>query len=254
MSAAFSFAALTAEVEAWLVVELGLEPVVVPKDLAGATGTWKGAPVRIATHAYRGGPVRYARFVRLVGADLEIGNVLCLPDPVYPLPILGADLVGLRRTTGMLAADLSPTLPPGRDCDDQLAPLARRRSAHPDLPFGGALPAWCAAWFSPHALYTRVAPDQLPAAVAAFWDYPRAFVELTRRTRPRPELTGEMAARQDGYAAAHRTDDKGLVLLAKMFGDEWAGRYLEQVLFPSTPPPSTSNNARRSHGGRRWPR
>ncbi len=239
MSGAFPFVALTAEVEAWLIAELGLEPVVVPEDLAAATGTWKGSPVRIATRAYRGGPVRYARFVRLMGTDLEIGNVLCLPDPVYPLPILGADLVGLRQTAGMLAADLSPTLPPGVDRDYQLAPLARRRSAHPDLPPGGALPAWCAAWFSPHALYTRVAPEQLPAAVAAFWHFPRAFVELARQTRPRPELVGEVAGRLDGYAAAHRTDDKGLGLLGKMFGDEWAGRYLEQVLFPGTPPPST---------------
>ncbi len=139
----------------------------------------------------------------------------------------------------MLAADLSPTLPPGEDRDRQLAPLARRRSAHPDLPLGGVLPAWCAAWFSRHALYTRVAPDQLPAAVAAFWDFPRAFVELTRRTGPRPELAGDVAGRQAGYAAAHRTDDKGLGLLGKMFGDGWAERFLEQVLFPVTPPLST---------------
>ncbi len=232
MTAAFPFAALTAEVEAWIVQALALTPIPLPPDLAAATGTWKGAPVTISTRAYRGSPVRFARFVRLVGPDLEIGNLLCLPEPAYPLPIFGADLVGLPRATAMLAADLSPTLPPGPDRERHLEPFARRRAAHPPLPPGGPLPAWCADWFSPHALYTRVTPEQLPAAVAAFWDLPRCFVEVACHTPPRPDLAQEIARRQDGYAAAHRTDDKGLGLLAKMFGGPWADHFLSEVLFP----------------------
>ena len=237
MSSGFGFAALMMEVEACLVRELALSPVALPPDLASTTGSWKGAPVTIATRAYRGGPVRYARFVRLVGPDLEIGNVLCLPDPAYPLPILGADLVGLPRGTAMLAADLSPTLPPGRERECQLAPLAQRRGARPAVPPGGPLPAWCEPLFSPQALYTRVTSDQLPAATAAFWDFPREFVELARQATPRLELTQEVAGRQNAYAAAHRTEDKGLGLLAKMFGAAWAERYLGKVLFPPASEP-----------------
>lgn len=232
MSGPFPFAALTAEVEAWIVQALTLAPIDLPPDLAAATGSWKGAPVTIATRAYRGGPIRYARFVQLVGADLEIGNLLCLPEPSYPLPIFGADLVGLPRATAMLAADLSPTLPPGPERARQLEPFARLRAAHPLLPPGGPLPSWCLAWFSPHALYTRVTPDELPAAEAAFWDLPRCFVEAARHASLRPDLAAEIARYQDGYAAAHRTDDKGLGLLARMFGDPWADRYLAEVLFP----------------------
>ncbi len=232
MSGAFPFAALTAEVETYLVGELALVPVALPPDLAAATGGWKSEPVTITTRAYSGDGVRYARFVQLVGVDLEIGNVLCLPDHAYPLPILGADLVSVRRESGMLAADLSPTLPPGPDRDRQLRPLARRRAVRGPLPPGGPLPAWCTAWFSPHALYTRVTREQLAPAVAAFWDLPRSFVDLVRQATPRPELAGEVADRQDGYAAAHRTDDKGLGLLAKMFGATWMERYLGDVLFP----------------------
>ena len=78
-------------------------------------------------------------------------------------------------------------------------------------------------------------PEQLSEAVAAFWDLPHCFVEAARRTSPRPDLAQEIARRQDGYAAAHRTDDKGLGLLAKMFGAPWADRYLEEVLFPPLP-------------------
>ncbi len=235
MSGPFPFASLTAEVEAWIVPALALTPIALPPDLAAATGSWKGAPVTISTRAYQGGPIRFARFVRLVGADLEIGNLLCLPDPSYPLPIFGADLVGLPRATAMLAADLSPTLPPGPDRDRKLEPLARCQAAHAPMPPGGPLPAWCLDWFSPHALYTRVPPEQLSEAVAAFWDLPRCFVEAARHTSPRPDLAQEIARCQDGYAAAHRTEDKGLGLLAKMFGGTWADRFLAEVLFPPLP-------------------
>jgi phycocyanobilin:ferredoxin oxidoreductase len=209
-----------------------LTPVTLPPDLACAEGTWKAAPVGIETRAYRGGVVRYARFARLVGGDLEIGNVLCLAAATHPLPILGADLVGLGRETGMIAADLSPTLPPGAARDAQLAALAAQRASAPPLPSGGALPAWCAAWFSPHALYTRSPLAQVDDAARAFRAFPEAFVALACASTPRPDLASDTAAAQDGYAVAHRTDDKGLGLLGKMFGPTWAARYVAQVLFP----------------------
>ena len=229
----FGFAALTAATESWLVRELALAPLPLDPALGHAEGAWKGAPVTIATRAYRGGPLRYARFAVVLGAGLEIGNLLCLPAPAHPLPILGADLVALRHESGMVAVDLSPTLPPGPERDAQLADLAQRRAGHPPLPPGGRLPEWCAAWFSPHALYTRGSLAELGEVEAAFGDFPRAFVELALQSRPRPALAARVAAVQDGYAAAHRTDDKGLGLLAKMFGKEWAERYVGEVLFPA---------------------
>ena len=132
----------------------------------------------------------------------------------------------------MLAVDLSPTLAAGPERDDQLAELAARRALHPPLPPGGRLPAWCAAWFSPCALYTRIEPPQLGQALNAFRDFPRAFAALVSTSRPRPDLVASVAAAQEGYAAAHRTDDKGLKLLATMFGPTWADRYVAEVLFP----------------------
>ena len=232
MSSSFGFAVLTADSESWLVRELALSRLPLDPVLDHAEGAWKGSPVTIDTRAYHGSVVRYARFARLVGGELEIGNILCLPDPAHPLPILGADLVALGRETGMLAVDLSPMLPPGPERDAQLAPLMARRSAHPELPPGGPLPDWCAAWFSPGALYTRVDPGRLDAAASTFRDFLRTFVDLVRRSIPRPDRAAGVATAQDGYAAAHRTDDKGLKLLAKMFGSAWADRYVAEVLFP----------------------
>ena len=134
----------------------------------------------------------------------------------------------------MLAADLSPTLPPGpRAGPASSAPLAARRAASAVLPSGGPLPAWCDAWFSPHALYTRVSSEQADAAMCAYAVFPDEFINLMQRARPRPDLSAAVRATHAGYAAAHRTDDRGLGLLTTMFGAAWADRYINTVLFPS---------------------
>ena len=233
--ASISLLDVLAETERALVDALALEPLALPPELARAEGEWKGAPVRIETTAWRGPAIRYARFARIAGAGLEIGNALCLPRHELPLPIFGADLVSLGARAGtMLAADLSPVLPAGEARDAQLASLARRRMAAgaEALPPGGALPAWCARWFSAHALYTRPDAAALPAAVEAYRLYPDEMARLARPAAPAPALAPLVREAQDGYARAHREDDKGLGLLAKMFGAGWAARYLHEVLFP----------------------
>jgi phycocyanobilin:ferredoxin oxidoreductase len=223
------------ETEALLVDALNLTPVELDPMLANGTGTWKGSDVRIETHLFSGGPIRFARFARLTGEVLEIGNVLCLAHPTYPLPILGADLVWLGRDEAMLAADLSPTLPRGQQQTEQLAGLAARRASGPALPSGGELPAWCADWFSPYALYTRIPLHQLAAATSAYRGFPAEFVALVGRALP-AEKREQTERAQEQYLAAHRTDDKGLGLLARMFGTAWAERYIAEVLFPAPAP------------------
>jgi phycocyanobilin:ferredoxin oxidoreductase len=59
------------------------------------------------------------------------------------------------------------------------------------------------------------------------------LIELTRAARRAPDDTEAVARALEGYAAAHRKDDKGLKMLEKMFGSRWAGRYISEVLFPS---------------------
>jgi phycocyanobilin:ferredoxin oxidoreductase len=190
--------------------------------------------VAIETRAWRGGAVRWARVATVTGGGMEIGNVLALPRLDLALPILGADLVslGARGAGVMIAADLSPVLPAGDARERQLEGFARRMAAYSDLSPGGALPAWCACWFSPHALYVRPTPSELPRAAEAYRETVEAFVALAAHA---PEVGAPDPAvqrAQDGYAAAHREDDKGLGLLARMFGERWAERYLREVLFP----------------------
>jgi phycocyanobilin:ferredoxin oxidoreductase len=229
----FRLIELLRDAEARLVAGLGLEPLALPEELASAQGSWKGQPVMLATRAYRAERVSYARFAELTGPELEIGNALCAPRPDYPLPIFGADLVAFGREAGLIVADLSPTAPPGPPRDAQTVVLSAERARWPPLPSGGELPAWCAPWFSPFYLYTRITPTQREAAASAFATLPGVLIELTRTAHRAPDDAQAVARALEGYAAAHRDDDKGLKMLEKIFGPRWAGRYVSEVLFPS---------------------
>lgn len=198
--------------EAEALLSAGLRAV----SVAPEEGAFKGQPVRLVTRAYEGGPFRFVRFIELTGPGLEIGNALCLPRYDVLLPIFGADLVRIGGQPAMIAADLSPVGPA------DVSAVARGR---PALPPGGELPAWARDVFSPFALYTRAGEDHFEEAARAFLAFPRTLLTLA-------PLPGDSTGAQRRYCRAHLEDDKGLLLLARMFGEERARRFLHDVMFP----------------------
>jgi phycocyanobilin:ferredoxin oxidoreductase len=233
MSGPFGIDAAILETEELLRRELELEPANLAPELARAEGTLRGNPVVIETRMYVGPQIRFARFATITGGGgFAIGNALCLSRPEIPLPIFGADLVALSADAAMIAVDLSPVVPLGSERDAQLGPLAEARSNHAALPPAGDLPSFCASWFSPFALFTRVGPSERAAALAAYLDFPRTFVVIARG-EPRPSMSPEeVDAAQASYLTDHRNDDKGLRMLARLFGADWSARYISSVLFP----------------------
>lgn len=227
MSSDFGFSAAGTQTERRLVSALGLEPLTLPPELGRLVGSWKGSPVALAARAYAGARVGYARFVEIVGGNLEIVNVLALARPRYPAPMLGADLVGLGRDIAVVVCDLSPV--PGAP-EPPLPPAEQARLQALDLP-RAALPDWCQPWFSPQALCTRVAAARAESASAALQLFAERFVEVVRAA-PEAERERDVADWQGRYCAAHRNDDRGLALLHKLFEPTLAERFLREVLFP----------------------
>lgn len=215
-----------------IVERLALQPVPIDPDLGCAHGTFRGAPVSLETNVWRGQGVAMARFAVLEGPELEIGNIMCVPETDYVVPILGADIVAVRGRPIMIAADLSPV---SRDLDEHLHQYERLRSAladRPQLPDAGPLPEWAHELFSPYALYTRVDDTEFEPAFDTFGRLPDLFAEMIKDAEPSPSAADSVRAAQQHYQLVHREDDKGLRLLAGMFGADWAQRYLRDVLFP----------------------
>jgi hypothetical protein len=210
---------------------LGLASLALPPELTRLNGSWKGSPVVLMARAYSGARIGYARFVDIVGGGLEILNVLALPRPRHAAPMLGADLVGLGKDTAIVVCDLSP-VPGAAEGPLSAAELARLQAL--DLP-RGALPAWCAPWFSQQALCTRIAAARAESASSALQLYADRFIELAGAA-PTAERERDIADRQGRYCAAHRNDDRGLTLLHRLFEATLADRFLREVLFPERMP------------------
>lgn len=232
-----AFGALTRSCEGRLVDALALERLPLAPDLARMEGEWQGAQIVAEARAYRGDGVAFARFATVEGDGLSIGNLLVLPAPTSSAPIFGGDLVwiGTRPQLGMIACDLSPTVD---DCGARAAQDAIVRGAVPSVagvPPGGALPAWCDAIFSSSPLYTRFGEEDAGGATRAFEGYLEAFVQVTERSRGEASASVAPAAVGRGidfYCLRHREDDRGLLLLERLFGKGRARRYLDEALFP----------------------
>jgi phycocyanobilin:ferredoxin oxidoreductase len=209
---------LLAAVEDELVRGLDLRPVALPAELREARGSWKGEAVQLVARAYEGPRFRFCRFVELSGGAMSIANALCLPRRDLPLPVFGLDVVAPGHGGVMVAADLSPI---NGGPVPALPPHA--------LPPGGALPGWCERVFSSNPLYTRVPIAQLGAAEEPILARVRALAAM--RVAPADET--QIAAAQRAYCAAHLEDDKGLGMLAHIFGAMWAERFLREVMFPA---------------------
>lgn len=235
MSGEFGFARLCRSAEQRLVGELELQARPLPAELVRLHGTWKGAPVTLSARAYSGPRIGYARFVDISGGGLDIGNVLLLSRPEYPLPMLGVDLVGLGKDTGVLVADLSPVPAPHVAAASREPPLrepelSRLRAL--ELPPGGELPAWCQPWFSTQPVYSRVIPRQAPAVAAALELLCERLAQLAAQCEAQPSNAAAVGEWQARYCEAHRRDDRGLGLLHRIFDPTLAERFLRQVLFP----------------------
>ena len=212
MTSGFGFAAAADKIEAAMTSALSLRAVPLRPDLAEATGAWKGDPVHIASAAWTGPDVRFARVVRLTSPALDIANLLALPRPPSAAPVFGADLVAARPDTGLIAADLSPV------------------DAAPRLASDPQFPDWATGVFSASPLFRRVTPDEASIAVADVAAMADRFVAAVRSGNALTEAAVDAAHRR--YLAAHRRDDKMLTMLARIFGDAWTADFVDAVLFP----------------------
>jgi phycocyanobilin:ferredoxin oxidoreductase len=235
--------ALAEEIETLLSEALDLAPAALDPALAQATGSWKGEPATIETRRCHGERVAWCRVARVHGGGLAIGNVLCVPHPALraddrPLPVLGVDLVAVGERDAIVVADLSPMT------DDRTAGsevLARALAAGDEvarLPRIEELPGWARDSFSPAALAVRVPVESHAVAAAAVSRAARAFADLARRAVV--DIGDEARTRavrhmQQRYMERHRTEDGGLLLLARIFGNDWSRRYIRELLFPDLP-------------------
>jgi phycocyanobilin:ferredoxin oxidoreductase len=153
------------------------------------------------------------------------------PNPDYPLPIFGSDIVSGRGAISAAIVDLSPvnadrSLPP--NYQSRLAAVNGQEFSQPrDLPQWGDI-------FSDYCLFVRPVGE---VEEAAFLNRVESFLsihcQIATETQPLTSQAqiAKVLAGQQYYCDRQQQNDKTRRVLEKSFGIEWADRYMTTMLF-----------------------
>jgi phycocyanobilin:ferredoxin oxidoreductase len=165
-----------------------------------------------------------------VGTQLDILHCVMFPNPNYPLPMFGTDLVGGRGQISAAIADLSPTSP----THTLPSPYIQRLKALPEIDFSQPreLPGW-GNIFSEFCLFIRPNGDvEEELFLSRVESYLEIHCQMALAMQPVPdEERLQIIAGQRNYCTKQQQNDKTRRVLEKAFGEEWAESYLTNVLF-----------------------
>lgn len=207
---------------------LDLSPYTLPEDLGYVEGRLEGERLIIENRCYQTPQFRKMHLeLARVGQALDILHCVMFPRPEYRLPMFGCDLVGGRGQISAAIVDLSPveaTLPEAYQQSLQQLPPARFEQQR-------ELPAW-GSIFSPFCLFIRPTnPQEETQFVQRIADYLTIHCQQAGQMAPTPEHRPAILQGQQHYCTQQRQNDKTRRVLEKAFGDAWAERYMNTVLF-----------------------
>jgi hypothetical protein len=217
-----------------LLAPLGLRELDVPGEFAHAEGS--GGRMRLRAAAWEVGPtaapIAECRSVLIQGEATDIVNTWIYPHRPDELPTFAAELLAFGHRPRLAFVDLQV---PG------LSPAGRSRTAAVTHPLAARFagwrcpeepPGWAVESSSGGHLFAR------PGDPAAFADLTRAFEEYlvawsdlattARAAGIGDELSREALAR---FKRHHATASPGRPFLAKLFGQEWTDRFLDEFLY-----------------------
>jgi phycocyanobilin:ferredoxin oxidoreductase len=214
---------------------LDLEPYVMPKDLGYVEGKLEGERIIIENHCYQAPQFRKLHLeLAKVGNGLDILHCVMFPRSRYPLPMFGGDLVAGKAGISAAIVDLSPVV--GRELT---IGYSQKLAALPVVSFSEAreLPQW-GDIFSEFCTFVRPKDEDeeldFLARVEAFLTI---HCQQAIATEPVHSAEEERAILlgQKRYCQQQQENDKTKRVLQRAFGDEWADRYMSQMLFDFVP-------------------
>jgi phycocyanobilin:ferredoxin oxidoreductase len=210
---------------------LSLSPYPLPEDLGYIEGKLEGEKLVIENRCYQTPQFRKLHLeLAKVGNNLDILHCVMFPKPEFDLPLFGCDIVAGRGAVSAAIADLSPANPElqlPEDYKKELAALPRRSfSQIRELPQWGDI-------FSEFCLFMRPSNAQEEEQFIFYINDLLSFhCERAQQSQPVSAFRiSQNIAGQHYYCTKQQQNDKTRRVLEKAFGQEWAEKYLTQVLF-----------------------
>ena len=209
--------------------QLGLYPVAIPPEFAHAAGVIGEMPIVMETQRYAAPWLEHFTLAVLRDAHAQVLSVTVSAVPhCCPLPILGLDYVAFRGMLSLVALDLCPT--------DQgfwqayaAAPLAHIHLQAQGLT-ARKVPTFTRGIFSPHAVFAAARPGQESVALDLAQQLLTLYLELPRMSLADSEQA-DLLAMTLRWRLAMRQNKKEQQALARIFGEDYAHRYLDDFLF-----------------------
>jgi phycocyanobilin:ferredoxin oxidoreductase len=213
---------------------LDLSPYQIPADLGYIEHHIEGEKLIIENHCYQTPQFRKLHLeLAQVGNGLDILHCVMFPNPDYPLPMFGTDLVGAKGQISAAIADLSPIQADLNLPDHYHLALSQL----PNVAFTQPreLPVW-GDIFSQYCTFIRPVNEiEEDAFLQRVQNILRIHCNIAQQTQPvtsRNERDAILAG-QNYYCRRQRENDKTRRILEKSFGSEWTERYMSTMLFDS---------------------
>jgi len=254
----------------------GTEVTIEVRSMLGSSSS----PMRLARYALLEtlAPPTLTNHRIAVPDAIHVLNLVIFPSPnlvgCSALPVLGLDLVTLPGMKHLIAIDFQPVLPlPSKsggaeseegdetniemerivlpkeygEFEARLAALHRKHCLESDaLPWGGDIPEFARRFFSPYAVWTRLAgEDALPVVqdevMSVFGEYVELYVDLMRRIQH--DIDSEALSLdnaignpdamqgQTDYLNYRRDNDPARPMLKSLYGEEWTEKLIGEILF-----------------------
>jgi len=204
-----------------------------PEDLGYVEGKLEGERLTIQNHCYQAPQFRKLHIeLAQVGANLDILHCVMYPHFGYPLPIFGADLIGGKAGISAAIVDISPTVSIPLTISE---PIQQWQKSQSSFSQPREVPAWGKEIFSEFCVFVRPqGVDEEDLFFQTVEKYCTQVCEVASELGFRVVSVEEQAAiqaRQRNYCQQQQQNDKTRRILEKAFGQEWADRYMNNVLF-----------------------
>ena len=162
--------------------------------------------------------------------EMRILHCVLFPDPHYPLPIFGCDVVASKEQVTAAIVDVSPV----HGVPDNFWSGIREVSNEYHFQHKRPLPLWGDEIFSPYCKFTRLTEEIDKANFyCVVLLYLKEYRDRVLSTKRDTFWVNTMKRLDDQiwYCESQKKNDKTRAILERWFDSEWTDKYMNEVLF-----------------------
>jgi len=206
---------------------LELVPIEVPEEFRDIEHSTDDEKVEIENYMWETEKFRKIHLeVAKMKSGLNILHTNMYPRYEYDIPIFGADIVASPKAVGAAIVDIS-SIREDRTLPDMYQILD---IVNEEFKEDKKMPEWGDV-FSKYCVFVRPTEDEYQKFVNVTFTYLNYHCAISNITRPNWDNYSNVYQGHKYYCEKQRKNDKTFRVLKSIFGDEFANKYISEMLF-----------------------